>query len=68
MCICRCEALGLVCALERSNHGIKRAIENLIKVVGLKSTAVVGDAVLREIVGTDALGSVDGAQRLQLHA
>ena len=61
MRVCRCEAFCLVCALERSNDGIERAIENLVKVVGLKSTAVIRDAVLREIVGTDTLGSVDGA-------
>ena len=37
------------------------AVEHLVEVVGLVAGAVVGDAVLREVVGADPLGAVDGA-------
>src|SRR4029079_14340583 len=36
------------------------AVEYLVEVVGLVARAVVGDAVLREVVGADPLGPVDG--------
>ena len=41
--------------------GLEVAVEHLVEVVGLVADAVVGDPVLREVVGADPLGAVDGA-------
>src|SRR5688500_16917780 len=38
---------------ERVEHAVQVAVEHLVQVVGLVVHAVVGDAVLREVVGAD---------------
>ena len=43
------------------DHGVEVAVEHLVQVVRLEADAVVRDAVLREVVGADPLGAVDGA-------
>src|SRR4051794_155480 len=43
------------------DHRVEVAVEHLVEVVRLEAGAVVGDAVLREVVRADALGAVDGA-------
>src|SRR5215207_7899062 len=47
--------------LKRLDHRVQVAIQNLIKVVGLESDSVIGDAILWKVVGTNALGTVDGS-------
>ena len=41
--------------------GVEVAVQHLVEVVGLVAGAVVGDPVLREVVGADPLGAVDRA-------
>src|SRR3954471_18613444 len=43
------------------HHRLEVAVEDLVEVVGLVAGAVVGDPVLRVVVGADPLGAVDGA-------
>src|SRR5450631_3319837 len=45
---------------ERLDDVIEVTIENLIEVVGLEVHPMVGDAVLREVISTDAFRPVDG--------
>src|SRR4029450_6985030 len=45
--------------LQRLDHRIQIAIQDLIKVVGLEADAMVRDAVFGEVVGADAFGTVD---------
>ena len=46
---------------QRLDHRVEVAVEHLVEVVRLEADPVVGDAVLREVVGADPLGAVDGA-------
>ena len=46
---------------QESMTGCEVAVEHLVEVVGLVAGAVVGDPVLRVVVGADPLGAVDGA-------
>lgn len=43
------------------DHRVQVAVQDLVQVVRLEADAVVGDAVLREVVRADLLGAVDGA-------
>src|SRR5690242_7718012 len=45
---------------ERGDDCVEVAVEHLVKVVGLESHPVVGDPVLREVVGAHPLTAVDG--------
>ena len=45
----------------RVDDRLQVAVEHLVEVVGLVAGAVVGDAVLRVVVGADPLGAVDRA-------
>ena len=46
---------------QRVDDRVEVAVEHLVEVVRLEADPVVGDPVLREVVGADALGAVDGA-------
>src|SRR3954469_1047558 len=43
------------------DHRVEVAVQDLVQVVRLEADTVVRDAVLREVVRTDLLGAVDGA-------
>ena len=58
---CRRQARRLVGVDRRLDDGRQVAAEDRVEVVGLVARAVVGDAVLGEVVRADALGAVDGA-------
>src|ERR1700742_2439908 len=45
---------------QRVDHRVQLAVDDLVQVVGLVTDPVVGDAVLREVVGADPLGPVHG--------
>ena len=45
--------------LQRLDYRVQIAIQDLIKIVGLEADSMVGDAILGEVVGTNALGTVD---------
>src|SRR5580700_8794149 len=51
---------GQVGGGQRVDHRVEIAADDLVEVVGLVAHAVVGDAVLREVVGADPLGPVHG--------
>src|SRR5690606_27157409 len=55
------EFLRHFCVEQCLYHRAEVAVQHLVEVVGLEPHAVVGDAVLREVVGADALGPVDRA-------
>ena len=44
-------------ASQRVDHGVQVAVDDLVEVVGLVADPVVGDPVLREVVGADPLAS-----------
>ena len=46
---------------QRVEQRVEVAVEHLVEVVRLEVDPVVGDPVLREVVGADALAAVDGA-------
>ena len=60
-CVERGEPVGEVQRDAGVEDRLQVAVEHLVEVVGLVAGAVVGDAVLREVVGADPLGAVDGA-------
>src|SRR5262245_60183231 len=43
---------------QRVDHRVQVPVDDLVQVVGLVAHPVIGDAVLREVVGADALGPV----------
>src|ERR1700678_3427484 len=51
---------GQVRGGQRVDDPVELTVDDLIQVVGLVTDAVIGDAVLREIVGADPLGPVHG--------
>ena len=53
--------LGAVGGAQGVEHRVEVAVEHPVEVVGLVADAVVGDPVLRVVVGAHALGAVDGA-------
>src|SRR5712692_8469401 len=55
-----CRQAGPVGLDEGADHRVQVAVEHLVQVVGLVTDPVVGDAVLREVVGADPLGPVHG--------
>src|SRR4051794_19940415 len=62
MASCRLRELVLHVGVdERLDHVVQVAVEHVVEVVGLVAHAVVGDAVLRVVVGADPLGPVDRA-------
>src|SRR5580693_223374 len=52
---------GQVGGGQRVDDPVEIAVDDLVQVVGLVAHPVVGDAVLREVVGADPLGPVHGA-------
>src|SRR5262249_52120342 len=46
---------------QRTDPPVQVALDHLGQVVGLVADPMIGDRVLREVVGADALGPVDGA-------
>src|SRR6516164_3080964 len=46
---------------QRVDHRVQVALDHLVQVVGLVADPMIGDPVLREVVGADPLGPVDGA-------
>ena len=46
---------------QRVEQRVEVAVEDLVEVVRLEVDPVIGDPVLREVVGADALAAVDGA-------
>src|SRR5829696_7766384 len=45
--------------LQGGDHGLQVSVQHLIKVVGLETDAMVGNPVLREVVGPDAFRAID---------
>src|SRR5579862_1225492 len=52
---------GQVRGGQRVDHRVEITVDDLVEVVGLESDAVIGDPVLREVVGAHALRAVHGA-------
>jgi hypothetical protein len=52
---------------ERLDDRVEVAVQHLHEVVGLVAAAVVGHAVVREVVGPDLLAAVDGADLRAAH-
>src|SRR5580700_9329796 len=52
---------GQVRGRERVDHRVEVTVYDLVQVVGLVAHSVIGDAVLREVVGTDPLRAVHRA-------
>src|SRR6266702_6994369 len=46
---------------QRVDHRVEIPVDDVVEVVGLVVHPVIGDAILREVVGTDALRPVDRA-------
>src|SRR5215471_4587162 len=46
---------------QRVDHRVQVALDHLVQVVSLVADPMIGDPVLREVVGADPLGPVDGA-------
>src|SRR3954454_17274354 len=55
------EAGRVVGVHQRLHHRVEVTVQYGVEIVRLVVDAVVGDAVLREVVGAHALGAVDGA-------
>src|SRR5690625_5825625 len=55
------QPLGLVHLDRRGDHRAEVAVQHLVQVVGLVAGAVVGDPVLREVVGADPFAAVHSA-------
>src|SRR5690625_3114541 len=55
------QPLGLVHLDRRGDHRAQVTVQHVVQVVGLVPGAVVGDPVLREVVGADPFAAVHGA-------